>query len=394
MDNYILTGCDLHDNSMVLKIAHNDQAPHERRFGGDLEARQKMIAYLKRQAKGAGGAKIMFAYEASAFGYGLYDTLTDAGIQCFVFAPTKMEKSSKSKKRKTDSDDALRVLKDLRGYALAGNEMPDIWVPDHETRDDRELLRARFDAGKKVSRVKTQTSSLLKRNDVFKPKGMGENWTKAHRLWLQELTQMASDLRPGSREALSSLLRQLNALEIEKMKLDAAVAELANSARFEPFVEALTSYVGVGTLTAMVFLTEMGDPRRFKNRRTVAAYFGLIPSSNESGNNDDRKGRITAQGPSRARAILCQAQWSRIGADPVEKHRHERIVQRNPKKRKIATVAGMRRLVILLWHTAVTVQAKKEGSNHPPLPSPQRGAAPTKATGRTYTLKRTDVLSC
>jgi transposase len=44
MDNYILTGCDLHDNSMVLKIAHNDQAPYERRFGGDLEARQKMIA--------------------------------------------------------------------------------------------------------------------------------------------------------------------------------------------------------------------------------------------------------------------------------------------------------------------------------------------------------------
>jgi transposase len=47
----------------------------------------------------------------------------------------------------------------------------------------------------------------------------------------------------------------------------------------------------------MVFLTEIGDLNRFANRRQLAAYLGLAPAAFESGDRDDRKGRITRQGP-------------------------------------------------------------------------------------------------
>ena len=100
----------------------------------------------------------------------------------------------------------------------------------------------------------------------------------------------------------------------------------------------------------MVFLTELGDLSRFANRRQLAAYLGLVPRSFESGNASDRKGHITHQGSSRVRKMLCQATWSRVRWDPQEKEAYGRIAAKNPKKKKIAVVASMRRLAVRMWH--------------------------------------------
>ena len=40
--------------------------------------------------------------------------------------------------------------------------------------------------------------------------------------------------------------------------------------------------------------------------------YDLAPAAFESGERDDRKGRITRQGPSRVRHVLCQAAWAAI----------------------------------------------------------------------------------
>ena len=82
----------------------------------------------------------------------------------------------------------------------------------------------------------------------------------------------------------------------------------------------------------MVFLTELGDMRRFRNRKKVGAFLGVVPSSNESGENNDRKGHITRQGPARVRKVLCQAAWARIAFDKEEQKVHARIVEKNSKK--------------------------------------------------------------
>jgi transposase len=113
---------------------------------------------------------------------------------------------------------------------------------------------------------------------------------------------------------------------------------------------------GVGTLTAMVFLTEMGDLSRFSNRRQVGAYLGLAPSSAESGESNDRKGHITHHGNARVRKALCQATWSRVRSDGAEREVYDRIVKKNPKHKKIAVVAVMRRLAVRLWHIGCRAQ--------------------------------------
>ena len=255
----------------------------------------------------------------------------------------------------------------VRAQVLAGNELPKVWIPDAQTRDDRELVRMRLEAAEKQARVKAQIKSLLKRNNLRRPPQSGRGWTSSYQRWLRGLAKQEeqSPLRPGARAALASLLRQRESLEQEISQLQQQVLELALSERYCAAFYELLKLKGVGPLTAMVFLTEVGDLRRFQNRKQIAAYLGLVPSSNESGQAVDRKGHITRQGPGRVRKVLCQATWSRVTTDEQEKEVYQRIVQRNPKHKKIAVVAGMRRLAVRMWHRAAAAPAEAASASAP-----------------------------
>lgn len=353
MEKLTMVGCDLHDRSMLLKYAAGLEEPKKRSFGTDPEARGKMVEMLKEYAKEAGSTRIVFAYEASGAGFCLYDELEAEGITCHVLAPSNLKRSSKQDCNKTDERDAIDILEALRGHYLAGNKLPKVWIPDHQTRDDREIVRARLDGQAKCTALKTQIRTLLKRNGIAKPVETGTSWTRPFWHWLDALSICDEPLAWGAREHLASLLRQLRAMEGEVEALDQRLAHLAQQERHASKVKQLTKLKGVGVLSALVFLVEMGTLTRFRNRRQVGSFVGLAPSCKESGETNDRKGHITHQGPARLRHVLCQAVWNRVRLDPEEKAVYERIVARNPKHKKIAVVAAMRRLAIRMWHTAM-----------------------------------------
>jgi len=357
MDKYIMVGADVHDKSMLLKIAEGRGNPAKRSFTNNAAGWKAMIAHLTKRAELAGGARIVLAYEASCLGFALYDTLRDSGIECHVLAPTKIARSSDHRRRKTDESDAERLLEIVRAHCLAGNELPSVWVPDLQTRDDREIVRARLDAAEKLTALKAQVRSLVKRNGLKRPERAGKGWTRIYRAWLGGLANRASGLGYGARVALGSLLRQIEAIEQEIVALDAQVEALTGTVRYAEPARALIAEKGIGILTAMVYLVEMGDLSRFGNRKKVGAFVGLVPSSNESGESGERKGHITHQGPWRVRRVLCQATWVRVRTDPDAKAAYERIVKRSPKHKKIAVVAMMRRLAVLLWHLGRDAQS-------------------------------------
>ena len=360
MCKVIMIGCDLHSKTMLLKIGQGRSKPETQLVKNTPSGRAKMIQGLKKRAAAAGGTRILFAYEASGQGFGLYDELTDAGIECHVLAPTKIARSQRHASQKTDEKDAQQLLELLRGHVLAGNALPSVWVPDATTRDDRELIRTRLDVGEKITTIKLQIQSLLKRNHVARHKSTGKGWTLGFRHWLQhELCESAaSPLGRNSRSTLTSLIRQLHFLEKEERRLDELVGALAAHPRYAAAFEEMVSLCGVGCLTALVFLTELGDLSRFANRRQLAAYLGLVPRSFESGDANDRKGHITRQGSSRVRKMLCQATWVRVRWHEKEQQVYQRIVQKNPKKKKIAVVASMRRLAVRMWHRGKAFQGK------------------------------------
>jgi len=383
MCKVIMIGCDLHDKTMLLKMAVDRDAPVMRSVRNTAKGRTQMITNLKAQAKKAGAGRIVFAYEASGLGFGLYDELKAAGFECHVLAPTGLERSAQHRRRKTDERDAEQLLGALRAHVLAGNDLPSVWIPDEQTRDDRHLVRARIDLADKLTAVKNEVKSLLKCNGVRRPSGFGSGWTNGYRGWLKDICRENDPrLAPGASRSLKSKLDQIEFLDEELLRLDAHVIALAMTDRYREAFYELKTITGVGNLTAMLFLTEIGDMSRFENRRQIAAFLGLAPSTYESGQADDRKGHITRQGPARVRKILCQAAWAQIRNDERAKATFDRIVERNPKHKKIAVVACMRKLSIQMWHRAsghprpdTSLGLDKTGPPRPTFPVAQPGRA-------------------
>lgn len=378
----IMIGCDLHDTTTVLKVT--DGSGPSVRKGFLTSNRAGMIAWLREFAAQRGATRIVFAYEASGQGFGLYDDLTDAGIECHVLAPTHLPHSSHSRRNKTDDNDAEMILNEVRAHVLAGRPLPTVWVPNHQTRDDRETVRLRLELAAQRTRLKNQIRNLLKRSQLALPDNFtasGE-WSKRSLGWLRDVAAGTNgSLREGARTALASLVELYSALSTQLKALDQAIKRLSGTDRYGTMFRQLMTLSGVGTLTAMVFLTELGDLARFANRRQLAAYLGLAPSAFESGARDDRKGHITKQGPARVRHVLCQAAWAALRVSPVWRAKYDRIQRGSKTRGKIAIVALMRQLGVTMWQVARSPElaALLEGQQPDPTsaPTPRKGGAPS-----------------
>ncbi len=66
---------------------------------------------------------------------------------------------------------------------------------------------------------------------------------------------------------------------------------------------------GVAFLTAVAFVAEIGDVRRFDSPRQLMAYLGLVPCENSKGERI-RRGGITKAGNGRARRLLVESAWT------------------------------------------------------------------------------------
>jgi transposase len=373
MSKVTMIGCDLHLRSILLQYSIADNTPQQASFVNDAAGRAKMIDMLLKFAEKHGSIRIVFAYEASSLGYGLCDQLHECGIECHVLSPTHLPKSAKQAKQKTDAKDAMMLLEVVRGHILAGNSLPAVWTPPQRLRDDRELVRARIDASDETTKIKLQILSMFKRRGVEKPDWYS-TWTKRFVKWLREIVAgMDEFVAP----VLEILIDRYELLVKHQAKLDKCLKKLSQTSRYKVAAEELRKLPGVGLLTTMTFLTEMGDLNRFQNRREIAAYLGLCPSSHESGDANDRKGHITRQGPSRVRKLLCQAAWVAITRCPETSKDYDRIRGGKKNRTKKALVAIMRQLAIKMWHKAKAcgVDSELDGRGGPHSPELSRKPA-------------------
>jgi transposase len=149
-------------------------------------------------------------------------------------------------------------------------------------------------------------------------------------------------------------------------RLDGAIEELA--AGKYPEAEFLTQIPGVGTLTALTFILTIGDPARFGCKRNVAAYLGLVPKRDQSGETDKQL-RITKAGDGYLRRLqVGSAQYilGPFGPDCHLKRKGLELAERGgARAKRKAVVAVARKLAVLLltlWHDEAIYEPQRSAA--------------------------------
>lgn len=237
-----------------------------------------------------------------------------------------------SAKIKTDKVDALVLAELLRaGY------LPRVWAPDEQTRLLRHRTTERANLTADRTRLKNRVHAVLHQRLLEPP--VTDLFGKAGMRWLATLS-----LDPQGQLALERHLRQLSQVETEIAALD---QQLAEHAYRHPQIKLLMSLPGVDYTVAEALLGVLGDSSRFADADRAAAYFGLVPSTHQSGERCYH-GRITKQGSRHGRWLLIQAaQHVSLHPGPLGVF-FRRLLRK--KNRNVAVVATARKLVTLAWH--------------------------------------------
>jgi len=238
---------------------------------------------------------VAVTYEAGPTGFGLYRSLTAAGVRCEVAAPSKIQRPA-GDRVKTDARDALLLARLLRM-----DEIVSVSVPTVSQEAARDLVRAREDTRADLMRARHRVTHMLLRNGIVY--SGGKQWTGRHDRWLRQITLPQRPTQLAFTAGYEAILTTL----ARRDRLDAEIGALAAEGEYTALVRRLACLRGIATLTAFGLAVEIGDWTRFTGR-SIASFVGLVPTEHTS---DDvrRQGPTTKAGNSHARRLLVEAAW-------------------------------------------------------------------------------------
>jgi transposase len=122
---------------------------------------------------------------------------------------------------------------------------------------------------------------------------------------------------------------------------------LAADALSRPELRRLMTVPGVNLIAAATFLAAVGDIRRFRGARPLAAYLGLDPRVRQSGTGPARHGHISKHGSGAVRQALVEAAWIMVRSPGPMRAFYQRL--RGRRGHQITIVATARKLTSLFW---------------------------------------------
>jgi len=318
-------GLDLHKKEVeAALIDEQGNILHRSRFPA---TRQSLEAFAKSHL----ADDVSVAVEATTNTWPVAAILRPL-VHTLVVSNPLRTKAIASAKIKTDKVDALTLAQLLRtGY------LPDVWIPDDQTRLMRQRSTERAMLSADRTRIKNRIHSVLHQRLIEAPSG--DLFSRKNLAWLKALA-----LDPFGRDSLDRHLRQLDRIEQE---IAALTEQIAVHAHQTPQVKLLMTLPGVDFTVAETILAALGDTARFETPDKAAAYLGLVPSTRQSGDHCYH-GPITKQGARHARWLLVQAaQHAALHPGPIGAF-FRRIAKK--KNRNVAVVAVAHKLVVLAWH--------------------------------------------
>ncbi|WP_137402204.1 IS110 family RNA-guided transposase [Echinicola rosea] len=323
----VYVGIDYHKKSWKVSI-YGEQ--YEHKTMSRAPDAEQLLRYLEKNFPGAAYHAV---YEAGFSGFGSCRRLRDLGVNCMVINPADVPTSQKEKLQKTDKADSRKLARSLRSGALSG-----IHIPDRQLEADRGLVRQRFRIVKDIARNKNRVKSLLFQFGI----SMAERFTTAQtRYWSRPYTDWLLSLSgadPMVGPLIDNYVRIVNNLRKELLGINRQVRELSRTSRYKDSYNLLVTVPGIGLMSAMAFLTQLGDFTRFKRLDELCNYVGLVPRMYGSG---DKMvvGKLINRGRKELKIMLIEASWVAIRQDPALMAKFNELIKTMPKNKAIIRIA-------------------------------------------------------
>lgn len=271
------------------------------------------------------------AMEATIFTGWVYDFLKPHAIALKVAHP-EMLKAITAAKKKNDRADAEKIADLLRVDLL-----PECLMLSEEIRELRRILRYRNHIVRTAVKMQNKISGLLME--------VGADYSKKRihgKRYFHELLERVEEIPPSVKELLKlsrssyEMFRSFQKRLVETLRTDRLIHDR---------VRRLMTIPGVGELTALTWVLEIGDSGRFTSIRKAVSYCGLCSAQRESAGKEQR-GPLSKKRNKHLQTMLIEA--AKIAPHWNEQLAliHERELQKGNRNR--ATLAVARRLVAYL----------------------------------------------
>jgi transposase len=227
----------------------------------------------------------------------------------------------KNSVKKTDRHDARNLARFLRADLL-----PEVRGKSEEAEKVQSLVQTRI----KLVRLKTSLINKIHGLSVSNGRKIKKTSLSSEK-GLEKVLQ--AEWSAIERIELEIIIEQIRFLKVSIKKLDKAIA--TESEKLKGFNN-LLSISGIGSLSAGILLSVIGNIQDFGTADKLASYFGIVPrvsNSNETVNH----GRITKRGNKTGRTTLVQCSLSAIKQNDYLKKYYEQVkTRRGHGKAKIA----------------------------------------------------------
>jgi transposase len=280
-------------------------------------------------------------FEACLLAGWVRDLCVEQGVRCLVANTCSESWKFKHLKRKTDKDDARRLVE---LYRLG--QFPAVAIPEKAIREKRGLIELRQKlVGRRVA-LQNRIRAVLVGQGLPAPKG-ARAWTRLG------LAGIAAHARPladcGPAELWRGRLHlALTELEYVQQLLNQAEAKLDALAKADRDVQLLETIPGVGPRTAEAVVAFLPEPQRFRSGKQVSAYGGFVPRQYQSADTDHR-GHITKRGPRTLRKLLVECAWVMLRYNAWARAVYQRLTHGGKTRKKPAIVALARKLLVRCW---------------------------------------------
>src|ERR1700758_3747666 len=320
----LIIGCDYHPGFQQIAFVDTDSGEFQEQRLPHREGAEKFYRDLAAQ-----GMKARVGMEASGHARWFERLLAELNFELWMGDAAKI-RAKRVRKKKTDREDARHILK-----LMLKDDFPKIWVPSWDNRDLRQLLWHRHRMVQMRTRIMNQLQAVA----------LNEGLRCKKRLWREHGRQQLETFRlaPWASRRRRDLLELLD-------RLNPTITELTQLIEQEvdkyPAALRLMTHPGVGALTALAFVLIIGEAERFECGKQIAAYLGLVPEEDSSGESR-RLGHISKQGSGLMRFLLVEAAQVTVRNDGEWRSKYFHLAMR--RGRKIANVAMARRLAVRLY---------------------------------------------